>query len=259
MVLNKYRPLAEPYLDGAAKRMVGLDPNILSWLAFLFAVMAGGLFVAAGEVSHHLLLLAFLAIFLNAAFDALDGHIARLTGKASRLGDFLDHVLDRYADAFIFGGIAVSAYCHTTVGLLAVMGVFFTSYMGTQGQAVGLNRNYGGVMGRADRLMLLFLFILLQWAFSAVADRASFTTLDLWGEPYPLTILEILMVIIAVGGNVTAVQRGAAAWRDMRRMESDGELAPPEGPQGLVVVETEGPADDEGGQEASEANGEPED
>lgn len=260
MVLNKYRSMADPYLGKVAKRMERVDPNVLSWLAFLFAVLAGVLFVVAGEVSDHLLLLAFLAIFLNAGFDALDGYVARLTGKASRLGDFLDHVLDRYADAFIFGGIAVSSYCHPTVGLLAVIGVFFTSYMGTQGQAVGLNRNYGGVMGRADRLAMLFLFILLQWVFAAVADRASFTTLDIQGEPYPLTIIEVLMVIVAVGGNVTAAQRGVAAWRDMRRMEAEGELAPPEQPQGLVTVETEEEADGEAdGEEESppEEDGDP--
>lgn len=247
MVLNRYRPVVDPILKDLARRMQGVNPNTLSWVAFSFAVLAGALFVVAGEVRHGILLLAFLAVGLNAVLDALDGYIARFTGKASRLGDFLDHVLDRYADAFIFGGIALSVYCHFTVGLLAVFGVFFTSYMGTQGQAVGLDRNYGGILGRADRLALLFIFILAQWVYIAVTDKVFLTTLDLWGTAYPVSALEVYMVIVAVGGNVTAIQRGTAAWKDMRRLEAEGALATPEPPQGLVVVETE-----EGTTDASE-------
>jgi hypothetical protein len=52
------------------------------------------------------------------------------------------------------------------------------------------------------------------------------------------------MIIVAVLGNVTAIQRGTAAWRDMKRMDAEGLLEPPETPQGLVTVETE--EDDEG-------------
>ena len=233
-----------------AERLKAVEPDTLSWLAMAFAVLAGAMFFVAWEYSHHLLLLAFAAIVLNAVLDALDGYVARLTGKASRLGDFLDHVLDRYADAFIFGGIAVSGYCHTPVGILAIFGVFFTSYMGTQGQAIGLTRNYGGILGRADRLALLLLFILAQWAYVVVLEDPVLATLEVRGIAYPLTVLEVLMVIVAVGGNVTALQRGVAAWKDLKRMEADGLLEAPEAPQGLVTVESvdegeEGGAPDE--------------
>ncbi len=246
MVLNKYRSRVDPIMKPIAQRMERVNPDLLSWLAILFAVAAGYLFIAAWEYDHDLLLLAFLAIVLNAVFDALDGYIARLAGKASRLGDFLDHVLDRYADAFIFGGIAISGYCHTPVGIVAIFGVFFTSYMGTQGQAIGLTRNYGGVLGRADRLALLLLFTLVQWGLVVATDDPVAVTLDLWGTAYPVTLMEVFMVIVAVFGNITAIQRGTAAWKDLKQMEAEGTLDAPEPPQGLVTVEAEdGDADDE--------------
>ncbi len=243
MVLNKYRSRADPIMKPIARKLEKVSPDVLSWLAILFAVLAGYLFIAAWDYDHDLLLLAFFAIILNAVLDALDGYVARYTGKASRLGDFLDHVLDRYADAFIFGGIAISGYCHFPVGLVAIFGVFFTSYMGTQGQAIGLDRNYGGILGRADRLGLLLFFTLVQWVYIAVTDEVYLVTLEIWGTTYPLTLIEVLMIIVAIGGNVTALQRGTAAWSDLKQMEADGTLESPELPQGLVTVEA---VDEEG-------------
>jgi archaetidylinositol phosphate synthase len=254
MVLNKYRSNVDPLLKPVARRLENVSPDVLSWLAILFAVVAGSLFVAAWDLGHGLLLVAFLAIILNAVLDALDGYVARLTGKASRLGDFLDHVLDRYADAFIFGGIAVSGYCHTPVGIVAIFGVFFTSYMGTQGQAIGLTRNYGGIMGRADRLVLLLLFTLAQWIYIVASDEVFLVNLDIMGTAYPLTILEVFMIIVAIGGNVTALQRGTAAWKDIKQMEADGLLEAPESLQGPVTVESmDGDMD---GEDNGEDNGE---
>jgi phosphatidylglycerophosphate synthase len=221
-----------------AIRLQNVNPDTLSWLAIICAFLAGVLFIAAWEYDHDLLLLAFVFIVLNAVLDALDGYVARFTGKASRLGDFLDHVLDRYADAMIFGGIAISGYCHAPVGILAIFGVFFTSYMGTQGQAIGLTRNYGGILGRADRLALLLLFTLIQWGYIVVYDDPVLVTLDLWGVAYPLTMMEVFMIIVAVGGNITAIQRGTAAWKDLKQMEAEGLLEAPEVPQGLVTVES---------------------
>src|SRR2546430_14514327 len=64
----------------------------------------------------------------------------------------------------MLGGVAFNAmYCHLEVGMLALLGVLLTSYMGTQAQAVGQGRAYGGILGRADRLVLLFLGGLIQW------------------------------------------------------------------------------------------------
>ena len=123
------------------------------------------------------------------------------------------------------------------MGLVAIFGVFFTSYMGTQGQAIGLDRNYGGILGRADRLGLLLFFTLVQWVYIAVTDEVYLVTLEIWGTTYPLTLIEVLMIIVAIGGNVTALQRGTAAWKDLKQMEADGTLEDPELPQGLVTVE----------------------
>jgi archaetidylinositol phosphate synthase len=130
-------------------------------------------------------------------FDAIDGKVAKLTNKASARGDFLDHALDRYADVFMVGALAVSSWCRPPIGLLAIIGVLLTSYMGTQAQAIGHKRDYSGLLGRADRLVLLLVFPIIQH----VVLRFPFQL------PWDITIIELVLVYFAVVGNITAVQR----------------------------------------------------
>lgn len=204
MVLDRYRAAADRLLTPVATRLVGVNPNVISWLGLLAAAGAGVSFVLGGS---GFLALALLLLLANAYLDALDGKVAKLAGKASLRGDFLDHVLDRYADVFLIGGVAFSAYTHLWVGTLALLGVLLTSYMGTQAQAVGQGRRYAGLLGRADRLVLLFVGGLLQLLVSADARI-------LWGPP-PLAFqpLEWFMVLFAVLGHATAVQRAWQTWR----------------------------------------------
>jgi len=207
VVLDRYREVADRVLLPTATALRTVNPDTISWIAFLAAVVAGiGFFV--GGVAF--LGLALVAILANAYLDALDGKVAKITGRASARGDFLDHVLDRYADVFMLGGVAFSAYCQLWIGTLALLGVLLTSYMGTQAQAVGQGRRYAGLLGRADRLVLLFVGGLLQLL---AAPQGGV----LWGvAPIAFQPLEWFMVLFVVLGHATAIQRGIGTWRGFR-------------------------------------------
>ena len=193
-----------------SRAFMRFHPDTLSLLAIISALIAGLLFTRKGILY---LELAFLFILLNSLFDAMDGKIARKKGIESPLGDFTDHVLDRYADLFMLGGIAFGPYCSIELGLFAITGVFLGSYMGTQAQAVGAGRNYGGILGRADRLVLLMLFTLLQAAFLVFgAHKVGIG----WLALYPLGWL---MVWFAIAGNITALQRGYRTWKWFKEEE----------------------------------------
>lgn len=206
MVLDSYRRLADKFLAPMARAMIVFEPNSLTWAALLCAVVAG-LFFYYGGVAF--LSLAIFFLFLNAGFDALDGRIARLRGKTMVKGDFLDHVLDRYADIFIIGGIMLGPYCNFLLGFFALLGVLLTSYMGTQAQAVGVGREYGGVLGRADRLMVLLIAALLQ----LILDPNGINPFGT--EVFKLKVIEYAMLLFAVLGNITAIQRAIFTWRKL--------------------------------------------
>jgi len=203
LVLESRRAFADRALLPLAERLRTVSPNALSWAAFLVAAGAGFAFFLATPV---FLLVAILLVFLNALLDALDGKVAKITGKTSARGDFLDHVLDRYADVLMVGGIALGAYGNVLVGLFALLGVLLASYMGTQAQAVGLGRAYGGLMGRADRLVLIFFAAWIQ----LLADPSGLAR-----GPIPYTPLTLALVLFAVLGQFTAIQRAVSAWRRM--------------------------------------------
>ena len=201
MVLNNHRENIEPLLARISKYFIGFNPNTLSLISLIFAFLAGLFFFLSNpnnELFNFYLYFASLFVFLNGFFDAIDGKVAKLTKKASSMGDFLDHAIDRFADVLILGGLALSPWCkYPVIGLFAVVGMLLTSYMGTQSQAVGHKRNYSGLLGRADRLVLLMVTPIIQ-------HILLFTGFIIIWE---FNLLEWVLIYFAVMGNVTAVQR----------------------------------------------------
>lgn len=202
MTLDRLRPFVSSLLDPfvAAFDRVGLSPDGVSVLAFAMAVAAGIAFALGGAIDRLWFLVGSLFVFLNGWLDLVDGALAKELDEASASGDLLDHVLDRYADIVIVAGLA-AAVGDFLLGFAAVTGIVMTSYLGTQAQAVGLERVYGGLVGRADRLAII----------SVTAVIAVF----LEGTFYSLTVLGWLLVFLAIIGHLTAVQRFFLARRDL--------------------------------------------
>ncbi|RRJ33537.1 CDP-alcohol phosphatidyltransferase family protein [Halocatena pleomorpha] len=193
MTLDRFRPLASrvlnPFVNASVR--VGLTPNAVSVTAFALAFGAGVAFSFA-DTTPWLAMGGAVLVFCNGWLDLLDGALARRLNVASSTGDLLDHVLDRYADIVVLVGLAAGSDQYE-LGLAAVTGVLMTSYLGTQAAAVGLDRVYGGVLGRADRLALIGI------------GGVLYTLVP--GRFYNLTVIGWLLVLFAVVGHLTAVQR----------------------------------------------------
>lgn len=212
MVLDTQRARIDFLLTPVAKKLINVNPNTISWLGLITAFISGVLMYFSPD-NHWLLLVGAAVVILSGYFDALDGKIAKLSGKASKKGDYLDHVFDRYADLFMIGGVAISAWCNIYIGLLALVGVLLTSYMGTQAQAVGAPRLYAGLLGRADRVVLSTLFPIIQFVMCIVGFEA-FSIGD-----WTVSWMEIMILYFALMGNITAIQRGIITWRNLSKME----------------------------------------
>jgi CDP-L-myo-inositol myo-inositolphosphotransferase len=80
-----------------------IHPDVVSVLAFLFALAGAWTLAVGAGVAGGLLVLA------ASILDGVDGEIARLRIRASAAGALLDGVLDRLGDAVVLGGLALWA------------------------------------------------------------------------------------------------------------------------------------------------------
>ena len=202
MSLDSLRPHAQSILKplvGVMSRMA-ITPDALSVTSLVFAICAGMLYAVSGDCTT-LVLAAGAMVFLNGIADAMDGELARSSGTAGKRGDFLDHVIDRYADVFIICGIFFGAHVDWRIGVAAVVGTLLTSYLGVQAQAVGVGRYYGGILGRADRLVIIMLASILYFLYPQAI--------------YGFSFLGWSIVLIAIASNLTAIQRFVHIWREL--------------------------------------------
>ncbi|MES2154986.1 MAG: CDP-alcohol phosphatidyltransferase family protein [bacterium] len=217
MVLDNYRRSLDWWLVPLAKACRNVPPDTITWLSLLAAGAGGILFWLSGPTHAGILILmgAWVGVGLNSILDVLDGKVAQLTGQATRRGDYLDHCVDRFSDAFLIIGLAFSPWAGTGIGIAALAGTLLTSYMGTQAQAVGQHRNYAGFLGRADRMVLL-LFAPLGQAVWTSSGRGPIHIGDL-----ETNWLELVLAYFAVVGALTTVQRFVGG---LRGFGPDGEI-----------------------------------
>lgn len=202
MTLNTYRPYISFILEPSASALsrMGLTPNNVSMLSLVFALLSGVSYYYSFDSGLYLAA-ALVFVILNSFTDAVDGVMARQKNIQSDRGDLLDHVIDRYADTIIICSIFFAGYAHWMIGTAAITGVLITSYMGTQAQAVGVGRDYGGIMGRADRLALIIM---------VTAANVIYPF-----EIYSMQLLGWVIVVIAITSHFTALQRFLRIWSEM--------------------------------------------
>jgi archaetidylinositol phosphate synthase len=214
MVAESYRARVAPYVGRLAGPFLGWPPNRLSGVAIGMAAGAAALAALVRWTTPLLFLPVGLLIFFAGVFDVLDGEVARRTGTTSIRGDFLDHVLDRYADVLLLLGLAVSSYAYPVLALLALVSLLLTSYMGTQAQAVGQGRLYGGLLTRADRLVILAAAAILEFDLSLPwpwAPTAPLSRIHAVGLTF--TVVDVALVYFVIAGQWTAVARALRVYR----------------------------------------------
>lgn len=187
---------------------LGLSPNAVTVLGTLATIAVAVFLIPEG----HLVLAAVLTA-LFAAFDMIDGTMARLRGGGTAFGATLDASCDRLSDGALFGAITywlvfVDQAGQATVAVaLVVLALSQTiSYIKARAEAGGLKVN-GGLIERPERLILAVGGLFLEGI----------------GVP---SALETALWILAVGSVFTVVQRLIKASRDPQAGQL---IAPPAG------------------------------
>jgi CDP-diacylglycerol--glycerol-3-phosphate 3-phosphatidyltransferase len=186
-------------LDPVARGLVavGISANAVTLFSVLLAA-GGAILLALGQFGP-----AAGAMIAASLGDALDGMIARLSGKASVGGALLDASVDRYEEFFFLGGLAV--YFRGSVAALVLMlcalaGSFMISYGSAKAEALGVAVP-PSAMRRAERAVCLCIGTVLVPAAAAVVRSAALPT---WLGVAPVLVAVGLVAVVA---NVSAIRR----------------------------------------------------
>lgn len=164
----------------------GVSPNVVTIIGFL--LMIG---VAVVLARGHFLVGGFLITGV-ALFDAVDGTLARMMGRTSRFGAFLDSTLDRFSEAVIFLGLFIY-FVDQNQGLeliliyATVVGSLMVSYARARAEGIGVPLK-DGLFTRFERVLLLIIGLIINQLTAA-----------LW--------------LLAIFSNLTAIQRMYLVWR----------------------------------------------
>ncbi len=180
------RPIAAPFRR-LAKIPVELclrwnvHPDLISYLSVASAAAAALCFWQAGW-HPWLLLLGPLFCYARLGCNMLDGMVALASGKASLRGEIVNELPDRISDALIFAGVAHSGLNAVESGYWAAILALLTAYVGTLGQAVGVQREFSGLMSKPWRMVALhagaWLALGLEWFGPGQGALGPLTALD---------------------------------------------------------------------------------
>jgi phosphatidylglycerophosphate synthase len=149
-----YRPLSRPVAARLARTPV--TPLQVSWLSALFAGAGGAAFALRSY------LLGVALVLLGQVADCVDGDLARISGRTSRSGAYLDSVLDRWTDAALIIGLGFSNLeRYGGAAAFALVGASLTSYARARAQSLGTDCPEG-VATRDARLLILMLAPLID-------------------------------------------------------------------------------------------------
>jgi phosphatidylglycerophosphate synthase len=190
----------------------GGTPDSLTWLGLLVSFLAGLAFLWTPILAAVLILAAGLC-------DILDGLVARRQGLAGPRGAFLDSVLDRYGEVFLYSGAWAYLYVHTPyrvwgaiLAMGAVVGALMVSYTRARGEGVGVACT-DGIFQRAERLITL--------AMCGLFDPLA-----------PGIFILVALALVTLGGNLTAVYRFWKIRSELSRREgSSREKSAPVSPE----------------------------
>jgi phosphatidylglycerophosphate synthase len=153
------RPIGEGFRSTARSATalcvrLNIHPDTISYASVVAAVIAALCFWKSG-FQPWLLVAAPLFCYLRLWFNMLDGMVALASDKASWRGEILNDLPDRVSDVLIFVGVAHSGWMNPFLGYWAALFALLTAYVGMFGQAVGVQREFSGVMSKPWRMVAL--------------------------------------------------------------------------------------------------------
>ncbi len=188
---------------------LGISPDVITWIGTIGVSAGAFAFFPRGEF--------FVGTLVVTAFvfsDTLDGTMARLAGRSSSWGAFLDSTLDRVADASVFAALLLwfagpgDNLTLAVVTLVCLIGGMVVSYAKARAEGLGMTANVG-IAERSERLVLALVTTGLA---------------GLFGEEW---IQAVGLWVLAVATVITVLQRMIEVHRQVARAVAAPSAAAP--------------------------------
>ncbi|MBP2708085.1 CDP-alcohol phosphatidyltransferase family protein [Microbispora sp. RL4-1S] len=180
---------------GRALARLGVSPDVITTIGTLGVVASALICYPRGWLFP-----GTVAITVFVFADMLDGVLARMTGKGSAWGAFLDSTLDRLSDSAIFSGLILYFVLEKEpeillagVALFCLVAGALVSYAKARAEGLGMTANVG-LAERGERLVV----VLVAAGLSGL------------GVPY---VLAIGLWLLAAASLITVVQRMVHVYR----------------------------------------------
>ena len=188
LIDQKAREISRPALEAAGRTLVRwhISADAVTYLGLVLTIGVAAL-AALGEIRW-----AGLAYIFAAVCDALDGTVARVSGRGSRFGAFLDSNIDRFEESIVFLGLTIyyagiGGRWELPLLLVVTVGSMMVSYTRARAEGVGVACKVG-FMTRVPRVALMIVGMILNQVL-------------------------IVLVILAVTTLFTSFQRMVHVWR----------------------------------------------
>ena len=183
-----------------------INPNILTVIGVSLNVGCGLLF-GMGWFFY-----AGIALIVANLFDMLDGQVARLSGRVTRFGGFLDSSLDRLSDMVVFVGLMVfysrDTPSHSTLNVFlagaGLMGSVMVSYASARAESL-IPKCDVGFLRRPERVVLFII-----GALSTYPGSTNYLT----------NRMPAVLWVLAVGSYWTFAHRMYHTWRELTKAEA---------------------------------------
>lgn len=162
IIEQKARDVSRPALEAAGRWLAkwNISPDAVTYLGLVLTIGVAVL-AAMGEIRW-----AGVAYIVAALCDALDGTLARVSGKGSRFGAFLDSSIDRFEESIVFLGLSiyyarVGGLYEIPLILVVSVGSLMVSYTRARAEAVGVACKVG-FMTRPPRVVVMIAGMILD-------------------------------------------------------------------------------------------------
>ena len=153
-VLNNLRESLRPALEkiGEGFAASGLSPDFWTVVGLVIALASA---VVYGMGMEFGLIIGGILLLVSGFFDMVDGQVARVTGKTSKKGEYLDSMFDKISEVAIFLGILVGGYAEPYLVLLAITLSLLVSYARAKSDLINIKLQGIGIGERAERLLVI--------------------------------------------------------------------------------------------------------